>query len=136
MLVVSPGCFEQLGKAFLRALERGAEESLISQLKYFDGYSSPPGEKHYSKCELYPDSDALSFYFVMYGAVLSECDDPEENGYRKVKTDPEGNVLYQDKPWFNGGLIFHPGTGVPGISDGTHSVELTPEDGPHWSVHT
>ena len=34
---------------------------------------------------------------------------------------------------FNGGLIFHNGTGM---NDDSLSVELNPPKGPHWSVHT
>lgn len=45
-------------------------------------------------------------------------------------------LLFRDrsgKPVMNGGLLFHNGAGM---SDGTYAVEIDPEPGPHWSVHT
>jgi len=45
------------------------------------------------------------------------------------KPGKEGNRKY----WFVMGMIYHNGAGV---NDGSGSVELNPEAGPHWSFHS
>jgi len=136
MLEVQFECHEYLIAALLHALTLGMEEQFVGQLKYLDGYGSPEGQNRHSLCLLYKDFAPHSFGFALYWAKLMEETD-EETGYRRLQLDAEGKPQYdRDCQPVLGGLIFHPGVGTPGIDDGSLSVELNPQKGPHWSVHT
>lgn len=96
------------------ASRAGKLDNLEDRLAYLGNYACNDGRQ--TRCDLYRDYDAGSFFFRMH-----------------LKQAAQDDSCY--KEWFVGGLIFH------GSHDGfgsgaapTFSVCLTPEDG--WSVHT
>jgi hypothetical protein len=92
----------------------------------------PDGSINYSKCELFKDFAPYSFAFSLYRAKLLDEDYPD-TGYLKLDMHEDGHPMFEDQPFMNGGLIFHPGASGP---DQSLSVELDPDTKPHWSVHT
>lgn len=97
-----------------KAIHCMAMANLQECIDYLDTYANRPGctyDKEGTVCELYGDFAEASMQFVM------------------KKPDGKGGWQF----WFNGGLIFHPGSSGPDVS---LSVELCGSDKPHWSIHT
>lgn len=140
MLEVTDSCVPHLTSTLLYALKLGVVEQFVSQLQYLDSYACEEGNNERTRCILTKDSDPHSFFFSMIHAEVDRSDESMEPlglCQKPLLRDTEGKPIYDcDRHWFFGGLIFHPGTGVPGISDGSHSVELNASSKPHWSVHT
>lgn len=100
---------EHFDRVVAEAARRGLMPELQKQLDYLGSYGCHIIPNN-TRCDLGYDFAPMSFSFLMY--VL------------------DGKEY---KPWFNGGLIFHPGVTGP---DQSLSCELVGSDTPHWSVHT
>ena len=102
---------EHFDKVCEEAEKRGIRHKLQEKLDYLSTYACPEEDDTQTRCNLGYDFAPLSFSFLMFRK--------DENGAYK--------------PWFNGGLAFHPGSTEP---DRSFSVELCGSSEPHWSVHT
>ena len=70
------------------------------------------------------------------GDVVITPDDVDGMSFNYMEAIPENRPGHYSK-WrragMSGGVIFHPGRGQV---DRSFSVELSPKDEPHWSIHT
>ena len=102
-------------------------------------------QEHYNKVTaeatrlgLMPDLQEQLDYLAIYACHRLPDDVVVELGYDFAPLSFSLLWLRKNKsgeyvPWFNGGLIFHPG--AAGV-DQSFSVELVGSDKPHWSIHT
>jgi len=108
---------------FLRQID--LLELFEEQLKYLHNYR----DKDRVRVLLGYDFARLSFSLLWESRKkISQHIRYEDDGSKKVTS-----VYSEWAPWFNGGLIFHNGSGM---DDGTFTVEIGAPKGPHWSVHT
>lgn len=101
---------EHFDKVYTKAVELGLDVELQHQLDWLAAYACHETPED-TRCDLYYDFAPLSFSFVM-----------QRKG--------DGGDY---KRWFNGGLIYHPGSTGRDVS---LSVELSSRKEAHWSVHT
>jgi hypothetical protein len=96
-------------RAHADSLGKEIREQLEGKLSYLEHYRDDE-----CVCELMVDFAPYSFAFNMLGPVKAD-------GSRDH--------------WFNGGLILH-NAGSTGVEFPVLSVTMSPQDKPHWSVHT
>ena len=132
MLVVLPETRERLARAleYASELDRigrfGAKDSLESSLLCLHLFACRWDFPELTVCSLYTDWAEHSFAFSIKRCTI----DPEG----MPLLDSEGKVRsYEERAFFSGGLIFHPGATGP---DRSLSVELVGSDKPHWSIHS
>lgn len=97
MLVVHDQCQQRLAEAMNQAVSKNLVGQFASRLTYLHEYACNREPFAFNvnrtKCELYNDFAPFSFGFSMYQLKIME------NGEREYVF------------WFNGGLIYHDGSG-------------------------
>lgn len=125
MLEISESAKDRLEETVTYSHMIGRYEQFEKMLLYLHLYGCTWMNPFLVKTLLYRDFSQYSFTFAMFRLLKTEDGDPH-----KIF---DGKHTYEERPFMNGGLIFHDGRG---INDGSLSVEIASEEGPHWSVHT